>query len=166
VSRTGTVKRRKDADRDYLEVVLLDLNTGYTLSDNKLPTWEIIVPDLTVADVAVSYERTGQHVSTDYWTMHAMRVNLRDGATVQLHDIFADDGGRRGLPEQYRLVGPIHVRCTAYPTNGGPGGPGAYPTSLLLGVVVSPAVPMCAEAWEQRRNATQVIPLQTFNEDD
>ena len=163
MSRPATVKRRQDADRDYLEVVLLDLTTGYVINANKLPTWEIVVPDLTVVDVSVSYERPGQHHANDYWTMKAVRVNLRDGATIELHDIFADDGGQRAMPEQYRLVGPIHVRCTAYAYNGGPS---TYPTSLLLGVVVSPAVPMCAEAWEQRRTACQVIPLATYNQDD
>lgn len=148
------ITKRQDGDIDYLELVLYDRASNAATAQTV--SFDLVVPDLAIADVSVKYGKDttfgiqGVHAATDAWTMYAYREDF-GGELQQLHDIFE---GSRSLPEEWRLEGPIRVRVTATISTGN------Y-VRLLSYVRLSPAMPMCAEEWEKRRNAIKFVGVET-----
>jgi len=159
------VSRRSEEGRqlEHLELTLIDNNAGNFISPTLQAIFTLEIPELTVADIAVSYAAGGHRVA-DVYEIHALRrTEAGDFDVATLHSVTE---GQRRMPEQWRLLGPMFVRVTATATGNGPIATGTTKNHLLAGVTLSPAVPMCNEDWKRLAAVSAAVPTKTFSSQD
>lgn len=157
-----SVIRRQTLDVHEIEAVLIDNNAGTFASPSLSPSFDLEIPDLVVADISVSYIFGGSRAA-DVYEIKALRRALSKSAVIELHSV---TGGERAQPESWRVIGPMFVRVNATATGSGPTTGAAVENHLIAGVVLSPAMPMCRDEWEERAKRTTLTPTKTFSSQD